>query len=508
MALGCLILIALFASNAAAQSPARWVVVGATPADDVERRLTEVLRERIGRVLKSDANTEHLTPEAFAKELPNFNVNQTAFVVTDPTTLGEVSARGGWQALASRGFELVSPRIWGRTLYVFAVCPGQAAGACGELDRNARLRGYVRWGGSQDPEVRTRASTILRRLGFANVEFTFMGRPDAMAGALRGSANGGVDIVCIFEEEPSGFLNDFVSQLKTRARLVAVEQATTSTSLEVTNGIPSVAMPYDTQRFYRFNANIDVPVAPADKRVPAVLVTPPPVVPDPRAFTLPLLLTNARRTGDLAKIESALNTNLSQVTSAAYVRALFDQEMSRCDSRDRISAEQFKTVLLNSFFADRQNPYAVLGLFGHLVFSQSAADTAAVRVFEDILINEYKVASTSAEGVSQWLRDHPVKKTRISKVDVRAQFARYPPQQLYSETIAGLGPALREPRPAERRRLLERARDTLVSLAEVSLPSTCGKRDVQRGLWTGMDFEPFFYLMVINAALSEMGAAQ
>ena len=503
-ALACLILIALFVSDASAQTAPRWVIVGTTPADDVEKRLTEVLRDRIGPVLKSDASTESMDPAGFAKALPNFDVNQTTFVVTNPLSLGEMSARGGWQALTARGFELVSPRIWGRTLYVFAVCP-QQTGSCGELDRNARLRGYVRWADSQDPEVRTRASTILRRLGFAAVDFTFMNRADAMAGALHGSASGGVDIVCIFDEEPSGFLNDFVSQLKTRARLVAVEQGSEAASLEVANGIPSIAMPYDAQRFYRFSANIDVPAAPADKRVPAILVTPPPVVPDSRAFTLPLLLTNARRTGDLGKIEGALKTNLSQVTSVAYVRTLFDEEKSRCDSRDRISSEQFKTVLLNSFFADRNNPYAVLGLFGHLVFSQTAGDDAAVRVFQNILLGDpYNVPATSAEGISKWLRGQ----TKITKVDLRARFANYPREQIYSETITGLGPALREPRPAERRRLLERARDTLVSLAEVSLPSTCGKRDVQRGLWTGMDFEPFFYLMVINAALSEMGTAQ
>ncbi|HEX8031145.1 MAG TPA: hypothetical protein VF491_21905 [Vicinamibacterales bacterium] len=506
MGFAFLILIALFVSNAAAQTAPRWVILGATPADDVEQRLTQVLRDRVGRVLRSDASTDVLTPAGFEKALPDFDANQTIFLVTDPASLGEVSARGGWQALARRGFELVSPRIWGRTLYVFAACAAPTTSGCGELDRNARLTGYVRWAGSQDPEIRSRASIILRRLGYANVDFTFMSRPDAMASGLRGSANGGVDIVCIFEEEPSGFLNEFASQLKTRARLVSVEQQSDAASLEVNAGIPSIAIPYDSQRFYRFNANIDVPAAPAATRVPAVMVTPPPAVPDPRAFTLPLLLTNARRTGDLTRIEGALKSSLSQVTSVAYLRTLFDEDESRCDSRDRVSSEQFKTVLLNSFFADRGNPYAVLGLFGHLVFAQKSTptDLRAVQVFEDILMNEYKVPRTSAEGISKWLRDQ----TRITKVDLRARFANYPPEQMYSETIAGLGPALREPRPAERRRLLERARDTLVSLAEVALPSTCGKREVQRGLWTGMDFEPFFYLAVINAALTEIGPAQ
>lgn len=477
------------------------MVVGTAPADDLQGRLTEILRERVGRVLKSDAPAQVIDPASFAGELTSFDVNQTTFVVTDPLSLGLMSARGGWQALASRGFELVSPRIWGRAVYVFAACAGPQTTPCGELDRNAPLRGYVRWGNSQDPEVRTRASAILRRLGFANVDFNFMTRPDAMAGALRGSANGGVDIVCIFEEEPSGFLNDFIGQVKTRARLVAVEQESGAAALEVTSGIPSIAAPYDAQRFYRFNANIAVPPPPAGKRVPAVLITPPPVVPDPRGFALPLLLTNARRTNDLDRIESVLKTSLSQVASLAYVRTLFDARMSRCDSRDRVSSQQFKTVLLNSFFADRDNPYAVLGLFGHLVFSQGSGDAAAIEVFRDILINEYKVAAPSAEGISKWLRD----KTRITKVDIRARFADYPPQRLYSETIAGVERAL-SASAADRRAQLEGARDTLVSLAEVSLPSTCGKRELQRGLWTGMDFEPFFYLMVINAALSEMGA--
>ena len=171
-----------------------------------------------------------------------------------------------------------------------------------------------------------------------------------------------------------------------------------------------------------------------------------------------------------------------------------------------MSSEQFKTVLLNSFLADRSNPYAVLGLFGHLLFAQKSTptDATAVEIFKTILLKEYNLARQSPEGISKWLRDQ----TKITKVDLRARFANYPPEQVYSATVAGLGPALREPRPAERRRLLESARDTLVSLAEVALPSTCGKREVQRGLWTGMDFEPFFYLTVINGALSEMGDAQ
>lgn len=104
------------------------------------------------------------------------------------------------------------------------------------------------------------------------------------------------------------------------------------------------------------------------------------------------MLTNARRTGDLGKIEGALENTLPQVTSVAYLRTLFDEAECRCDSRDRVSSEQFKTVLLNSFLADRSNPYAVLGLFGHLVFAQksNASDLRTVQVFEDILQNESK----------------------------------------------------------------------------------------------------------------------
>lgn len=482
-------------------------MVGPTPSNEVERRLTDVLRARVDRVLASEPPAGPIKPDDFATVLAGLDATRTTFVVTDPTSLGEISARGGWQAMANRGFELVSPRIWGRTLYVFAVCPNQQPGPCGELDRNARLRGYVRWAGSDDPEIRSRASTILTRLGYASVDFTAAPSADVMANALRGSANGGVDIVCIFDEEPSGFLNDFVARLKPRrARLVVLDQESAVESLAVTNGIPSVAVPYDTQRFYRFEPSIDLPGPPVEKRVPSVMVTPPPAVPDPRAFSLPLVLTNARRTGELARIEGTLKTSLLQVTSVAYLRTLFDEDESRCDSRDRVSSEQFKTVLLNSFLADRNNPYAVLGLFGHLLFAQKSmpTDPKAVQVFEDILLNEYKVPQTSAEGISKWLRAQ----TKITKVDLRARFANYPPEQVYSATIAGLGPALREPRLAERRRLLEGARDTLVSLAEVALPSTCGKREVQRGLWTGMDFEPFFYLAVINAALSEIGTAQ
>ena len=85
--------------------------------------------------------------------------------------------------------------------------------------------------------------------------------------------------------------------------------------------------------------------------VQGVIVTPPATT-DDRAVHLPLLLTNARRTRELPALERALGRNLSQFVSQAYLRALFEAGIARCDLRDATTAEEFRTVLLNAFLAN------------------------------------------------------------------------------------------------------------------------------------------------------------
>jgi hypothetical protein len=435
------------------------------------------------------------------------------FVITDAAFVSELVRTIGAPTLANRGLEIVTPRLWGRTMYVFA--------RGGDLDPNARLQGWVRWAGSEDPDVRLRARAVLRRLGFANVEFTSMDFAPRMAQGLVGSANGGVDIVCIYDEEPSSFLVRFLEGVRAggqTVRLLWKEQDPAGAAFAVSEGIASLTVPYETQRFYHLPSNVTPPTTEGG-RVPAVVLTPPitpapPMANAPPPFRMPLVFTNARATGDLAAVEKLLDRRLSQFVNHAYLRALFETGMSRCDPRDAVSADHFKTVLLSAFLSDRDDPYTVLGLLEHLDVSRNLPRPernnpySPVSVFEQILRDDYKLTSTTAESLAAWLRTHAVNSQPITKTDLRARFANYPDDRIYSTAIESLRAAVADPRIQQRRQLLEQTRETLVALAEVKRSSGCGTPDIQRGLWTGGEFEPYFYLAVIDATLRDVGTAK
>ena len=161
-----------------------------------------LLRDHIGRVLPLNP-PESLTIAAAKDALRIADASQTLFLVTDGAGLNDLMATNGWRDMARVGLELVNPRIWGRTLYVFA--------RGGTLDPRSPLKGWVRWAGPASPDVRNRAAAVVRRLGYVNVTFETMNVARRMADGLDlGGAAGGVDIVCIYDEEPSSSVDSFV----------------------------------------------------------------------------------------------------------------------------------------------------------------------------------------------------------------------------------------------------------------------------------------------------------
>ena len=108
-----------FADAVTAQSPVRWIASSATAPDAVRDRMTELLRDRIGLVLPLNP-PESLTSAAARDALRVADPSQTLFLVTDSAALSELMVTNGWRDMARVGLELVNPRIWGRTLYVFA----------------------------------------------------------------------------------------------------------------------------------------------------------------------------------------------------------------------------------------------------------------------------------------------------------------------------------------------------------------------------------------------------
>ncbi len=452
--------------------------------------MAQLLREYVGRVLPLRP-PESLTAAAAKDALRSADPSQTLFLVTDSVTLNDLMATNGWREMARVGLELVNPRIWGRTLYVFA--------RGGPLDPNTPLKGWVRWAGPASPEVRNRATAMLRRLGYSNVSFETMNVARRMADGLDlGGAAGGVDIVCIYDEEPSAFLDSFTRALRGGVRLLLLEPD--ANQLSAADGVPAATVPYAAQHFYVWPKTVSPS---ATTPTASVVVTPPHAALPVNEARLPLLLTNARTTGALALVEKASTIGLNRVVSQAYLRALFESGVSRCNERDPISAAQFKTVLLSSFFTGRDDPYAVVALSAHLEYvrrmrTAEPGEADPVSVLRQLLSAEQQLPGTDHAALVKWL------KQRIGErgSNLRAQFAGSPDERIYRDAIAAMRAAVNESRPEERRRRLTQAHDQLVALAEAAPVSTCGLTTPDRGLWSAIDFEPYFFLAVIDAMTS------
>ena len=446
--------------------------------------MNALVRDYVGRVLTLRPS-ESLSTAAAREALRTADSTQTLFLVTDGPTLNELMANNGAQYMAQAGLELVNPRIWGRTLYVFA-----RSG----LDPKTPLKGWVRWAGSASPDVRDRAAAVMRRLGYLNVTFETMNFTGQMVEAFN---RGAVDIVCIYDEEPSSAVDSFVTGVtaaKTSVRLLLLEPS--ANQLLVEGGVPAATMPYSAQHFYVWPPGVSLSTtAPSS----SVVVTPPPGVAPANEARLPLLLTNARKTKELARLETA-KVGLDRVVSQAYLRALFESDVSRCNEQDPVSGAQFKTVLLSSFFAGRDDPYTVLALTAHLEYARrmrpaepGAADPGIA--LRKMLAAEQELQGTGHEALVNWLK----KKIGNREPNMRAQFAGYAEERIYRDAIAAMREAVNESRPDERRQKLTQAHNRLVALAEASPIAKCGLPTPDRGLWANIDFEPYFFLAVIEA---------
>jgi len=189
------------------------------------------------------------------------------------------------------------------------------------------------------------------------------------------------------------------------------------------------------------------------------------------------------------------------VVSQAYLRALFESGVSRCNERDPVSAAQFKTVLLSSFFSNRDDAYAVAALTAHLGYARRmrtvvpGAPDPVIVLKKMLAADEKDLQGTDHAALAKWL------KGRIGEREsnMRARFAGYPDERIYRDAIDAMRAAVNESRPDERHQKLTQAHDRLVALAEAAPVSTCGLTTPDRGLWSAIDFEPYFFLAVIDA---------
>lgn len=464
----------------------------------VFERFSSLLYRRVAPIQQVDRRLTIARRELLLAELGKVTEGDTIFIVTDVNTLNEVGEQPAeWALLQRHGLEPVSPRVWGGAVHIFAR---------GEFKPSAKqLRPYV-----YGPDDLARAA--LQRVGFTNISEP---RRAIELASLIQAFNSDEDasaVIVIYDEEPSAIVTNFVKQAQGRIQMLPSEPV--DGGLDRRGGMVSMLIPYGAQDFYpelRNKTKVTLPVS-------SLVATAEPASKAP----LPMLLTNVRKVNALTGLEGQLGQSLERTASTAYLLALYEYGETRCHREDPLSAAQFKTVLLNSYFADRENAYSVLGLLGHLLFEEGHGGGASdpANVFLEIARSERQLNDGRKPAkVIDWLlaqaktSKRPHQQTVRHSPDVRAAFAGHVKpsdvervkSELFVNTQEQLKTASANLDVAARCTALADARSRLITLASITLPAACGQPLPARGLWSRIDFEPFYYLAVADAIMTESG---
>jgi hypothetical protein len=493
---GFLILAACLLVNvgASAQTPAAWFEY--FPKPTVHERFASLMYRRFERPEQISSRRSFSTLKALVETLNNpalVKATDTVFVLTDVNTIAEMAKDGdSWRPFERLHLQITAPRIWGESVLVFAHAP---------FTPDAKVKAYVQG----DSVV---ADMALERLG---ISAETASRPET--NELVDSFNSDrTAIAVIIDQEPSRRVIEFIAKAKLPLQLLPADRE--PTGVIRSGGYVASLVPYASQHFYPQFDDKNV------LRPKSVLVSTPTA--NPVDGPLPILLTNVERVKTPAALTAALGDSLQRVVGEAYLLSLFEYGLTRCSGANPSSQkplttaaeQQFNDVLLNSYFSDTNNPYTVLGLLGQLTFEGDRSDEARYR--RDIFVSmlQDKFDGNDPKAAVEWMLSHPIRPhQRNMSLDsgLRQQFAGYADKSKYDaaktalliEQQALLKEASGTPDVERRCRNLTSVRSRLATLAAASIPIGCDKPQPSRGLWSAIDFEPFYYLAVTDAIMEQ-----
>ena len=466
-----------------AQPSRVWLEYTATPDSGVFRRFKTLFYRKLGVTAPTPASSLDELLAAIRREIGG---DRTLFVMTDVNTIAATTKAQGWNFLRATGLEPIAPRIWGQSIYVFARAGSTPA---------AGVDAYVYWNGPRETPVEFQAGGVLARLGYARARIVPVRQVKNLVDALNDTriAN---PVVVIYDPEPSSVIGNLIRGVTTKVQMLPLARIDEDLFAN-TGGVISILEDYETQQFY-----------PALDTSGKVIKSPQVVVSNSLstvAGALPLLLTNARSRKTLDALNASLGNTLQQTISDTYLLALFEYGESRCNPGNREATQQFRLALLNHYLSNRHDPYALIGLLGHIGF----ADPKQLDLFLEIAQQAHQLSGRDAADVIAWLQKQTEKSTtthrRALKLqeNMRAIYAGHGQQKAYLDAQEQLRRASANLDVEQRCKDLTGVRNSLATLAAISLKPACGLPQPTRGMWSGVDFEPFFYLTVIDTIMSE-----
>jgi hypothetical protein len=151
----------------------------------------------------------------------------------------------------------------------------------------------------------------------------------------------------------------------------------------------------------------------------------------------------------------------------------------------------------------------------------SGTSKEVTKVFIDIAQEERQLKNgRNSAKVIEWLLEQsksskrPHQRNARHSPDLRAAFAGHLDPSKVVEARDALLTTLEQMKTASgdlnvdrRCTAVEDVRSRLITLASVTLPASCGQPLPARGLWSRIDFEPFYYLAVADAIMTESGCS-
>ena len=430
--------------------------------------------------------------ESTLRQLRSVSARDVVFLAVDHATLTEVLRREPG-IISMLGLEPMNVGVSAAPFYLFA----QAATADslrGQAGVSRRILYVDKLGMLQPVDVAALLDPLLR------TRAVVVGPLESPRELARRLLNGATDIVGIYDDDPSTFRDDFITsyeELRPRgdsARLQALKMvvfpADDADYRDRSVGISQTGLSYAIVR-YDDVAFGDLPtlapVAGAD-RVVALSRT------SPAADANLLLLTNVKTLVGEAEAQR-VRRMLSYAHLAAIYRA--DPGPLRCAAASRTS---YRLFLLNAYLADRQDVVKSLAIWSDLRLALNVTkggEQSQIRSEID-LVNAILARQQNfhVDNKDDW----KALAARLSAgATVREQFSGQD-ATLYRQALDAIKAAASETGPASRRRL-EDARRKLVELIRKGVGPACIVGGSE-GLFNTSEFDPFFYLGMIEAQLA------
>ena len=430
--------------------------------------------------------------ESTLRQLRSVSPRDVVFLLIDQPALTDVLRREPG-IISMLGLEPMNVGVSAAPFYLFA-----QAGTADSLRRQTgeprRILYVDRLGMLQPADVAALLDPLLR------TRAAVVGPLESPRELARRLVTGGTDIVGIYDDEPSTFRSEFITwyeELRPRgepARLQALKMVVfpaddadyRDRSVGIApNGLTYAIVRYDDVAFSDVPGVLPVDV---DDRVVALSRG------SPATNSNLLLLTNVK-----ARVGEQEAQRIRRMLSYAHLAAVYrsDAGAVRCTAGSRTA---YRLFLLNAYLADKRDVVKSLAIWSDLQLALTATkgvEQSQIRAQVDV-VNAMLARQQNfhVENKDDW-------KTLAVKLSagapVREQFSGQD-ATLYRQAIDSIKLALSETGPSSRQRFQD-ARGKLVELIRKGVSPGCIVGGSE-GLFNTREFDPFFYLGLIEAQLA------